>query len=148
MLKTAVVILLILFVFSGVYILMAIFTPKLVAGGTFKNITGKELDSVQDAGYLSALLDRERSLGVFALTSLISGFFILFVGFRKAQKWAWWALLFVFGIGYLWGLIHNIVNVDTLNITLMAIGMVLLLIGLLLPVRDFFAKAGGESQEV
>jgi hypothetical protein len=127
---------------------MAIFTPKLVTRGTFKNITGKELDSVQDAGYLSVLLDRQRSLGMFALTSLISGFFILFVGFRKAQKWAWWALLFVFGIGYLWGLIHNIVNVDTLNITLMAIGMVLLLIGLLLPVKDFFAKAGGESQEV
>ena len=99
--------LLILFVFSAVYILMAIFAPKLVARGTFKTITGKELDSVQDAGYLSALLDRQRSLGVFALTSLISGFFILFVGFRKAQKWAWWALLFVFGIGYLWGLIHK-----------------------------------------
>jgi hypothetical protein len=120
----------------------------LVTRGTFKNITGKELDSVQDAGYLSVLLDRQRSLGMFALTSLISGFFILFVGFRKAQKWAWWALLFVFGIGYLWGLIHNIVNVDTLNITLMAIGMVLLLIGLLLPVKDFFAEAGGESQKV
>ena len=145
MLKIGVVILTILLIYSGVYVLMAIFTPKIVVKGTFKTIAGKELDSVQDAGYLKVLLDRQRSLGVFALTSVISCFFILFVGFRKAQKWAWWAFLFVSGIGYLWGLIHNIVNADTLNIVLMVVGMVILLLGLLIPVKAFFSRTTEEA---
>ncbi len=46
MLKIAVVILLILLVYSGIYALTAIFAPKLVTRGTFKTITGKELDTV------------------------------------------------------------------------------------------------------
>jgi hypothetical protein len=145
MLKIGVVILTILLIYSGVYVIMAIFTPKTVAKGAFKTITGKELDSVQDAGYLKALIDRQRSLGVFALTSVISCFFILFVGFRKAQRWAWWAFLFVSGIGYLWGIIHNIVNADTLNIVLMAVGLAILLLGLLIPVKAFFSGVAEEA---
>lgn len=145
MLKIGVVILTILLIYSGVYVLMAIFTPKTVVKGTFKTITGKELDSVQNAGYLKVLLDRQRSLGVFALTSVISCFFILFVGFRKAQKWAWWALLLVIGIGSIWGLIHNIVNADTLNIVLMAVGLAILLLGLLIPIKAFFSGTTEEA---
>ena len=145
MLRVAVVILVIMLAYACVYSLMDVISPKIMTGSAFKALTGKELSSL-DADCLKALLGTARRTGVFALTTTIAGFFVLFAGFQKAQKWAWWAMLIVGGIAWLWGLIENIVIGDNINSIMMAIGAVLLLLGVLLPVKEFFAGGAGATE--
>jgi len=147
MLKVAVVILAVASVYAGIYSLMVFTVPETMAQINFKAITGKTLDSVQDADYLRAASNETRITGLYALTTVISCFFILFAGFRKAQKWAWWAFLVVGGIAWLWGVIDNIVIGNKLHIPLQAIGLVLFLVGILLPVKVFFAKEAKATSE-
>ena len=147
MLKVAVIILIVMLAYAGIYSLMTAIAPKVIMGSFFKAITGKTFDSVTDAGYLKALSLSHRYMGVYALVTVIFGFFILFIGFRKAQIWAWWSILVGGGIMWLWGLIITIVIVDTVNLIGHIIGMVLFLVGLLLPIKDFFAKATEEAPQ-
>ena len=113
---------------------------------SFKAVTGESLDSVKDAGYLKELSLSYRYMGIYALVIVILGFFTLFVAFRKAQKWAWWAFLIAVGIAWLWGLVNTIAIVDKMNMLLHIIGLVLFLVGLLLPIKEFFAKEAGEAR--
>jgi len=145
MLKVAVVILVIGTIYAGIYSLMAIAIPKVMMQSAFKAITGKALDSVQDADYLRALSHEVRLEGLYALTATIFAFFVLFTGFRKGQRWAWWAFVVGGGIAWLWGLIDAIVIGNKLHIPLQAVGIVLLLVGILLPVKVFFAKEVKEA---
>lgn len=147
MLKVAVVILVIGTIYAGIYSLMAIAIPKVMMQSTFKAITGKALDSVQDPDYLKALSEGQRATGFYALAAVIFAFFVLFTGFRKAQKWAWWAFLVGGGIAWLRGLVHAIAIVNKLHIPLQTIGMVLFLVGILLPIKEFFAKAVEEAPQ-
>ena len=146
MLKVAVVILVIMLAYGGVYALMSIIVPKATMGSTFKARTGKALDSVQDADYLGVLVGIHRQLGLYALTTTISGFFVLFAAFRKAQKWAWWCFLVVGGIAWLWGMISAIVIGDKVNMPLQIIGMVIFLVGILIPIKVFFAKEASATK--
>lgn len=145
MLKVAVIILVIMLAYAGVYSLMTAIVPKVVMKSTFKAMTGQTFESVTDDGYLRALSISHREMGVYALVTVILGFFILFAGFRKAQKWAWWSILVGGGIMWLWGLINAIVIVDAVNLIGHVIGLVLFLVGLLLPVKEFFTKATKEA---
>ena len=140
MLKVAVIVLIVMLAYAGVYSLMSVIVPRVMMGSTFTAITGKALDSIQDAGYLKALSGRQRNVGLYALTTVIAGFFFLFVGFQKAQRWAWCGLLVVGSIAWLWGLIYSLVIGDKVNSLLMAIGMVIFLVGLLIPIKEFFGK--------
>ncbi len=101
--KVAVIILAIGSIFAGIYSGLTIIAPKLMLKSTFVAMTGKELDSIQDADHLRVMLNRNRRAGLYALASTILSFFILFTGFRKAEKWAWWAFLVGGGIAWLWG---------------------------------------------
>jgi len=140
MMRIAVLILVIMLAYAGIYSLMSIFVPKLVMESIFSAITDKPLSGIQDAGYLKALSGRQMHAGIYALTTVIAGFFVLFAGFQKAQKWGWWGFLIVGGIAWLWGLIYSIVIADNFNIIFMLIGTVLLLVGLFLPFKAFFGK--------
>jgi len=140
MLKVAVVILVIMLVYAGIYSLMNIIAPKLMIGSAFKSVAGKALGDVEDAGYLRALSGERRTVGLFALTTTIAGFFVLFAGFRKGQQWAWWSFLVVGGIAWLWGVIWAIVTADKVNMPFEIIGLVLFLVGILIPIKAFFAK--------
>ena len=141
MLKVAVVILTFMLAYAGIYSLMGIFVPELMLMRTLKTISGKTTDDARDDGYLRFLSGMTRAFGLFALVIVIAGFFTLFAAVRKAQKWAWWALLIGGSITWLWAVIHCIVFVDKLIILLMAIGMLTFLAGLLLPVKEFFARS-------
>ena len=147
MLKAAVVILVIMLAYGGVYSLMSIIAPKLMMKSALEAATGKTVDDAKDAGYLKPLKSGQRNGGVFALTTTIAGFFVLFAGFRKAQKWAWWSFLVVGGIAWLWSLILAIVIGDKMGIPFMAIGMVIFLVGLLIPVKAVFGKEATGTQE-
>lgn len=140
MLKVSVIILIVMLAYASIYSLTALIAPKVVLKSNINASIGKTLDEAQSAGYLGAIAIIMRHLGGMALSQIIASFFILFAGFRKAQKWAWLALLIVGCVGWLIGLIINIVIGDMTNLTLHIIGFVIFLVGLLLPVKQFFVK--------
>ncbi len=140
MLRTASIILIITLVFSGLYSILLVFSPQTIAGSTLEARSGKTLESVQDPAVSETIVIQTRHLGILALTTCIAMFFIFFVGFRKGEQWAWWSFLVVGIISWGYGLVMQISEGDILNMILHLIGFVLLLIGVLLPVKIFFTK--------
>ena len=140
MLKVATVILVIAFVFCGLYSLLVIVAPGVVVGSTWEARTGETLRSIQDSNYVTTLINQTRHLGIYALTTVIALFFILFGSFRKGEKWSWWAFLIINAIVWGYGLVVQISEGDVLNSILHVIGAVLCIVGLLLPLKIFFAK--------
>lgn len=139
MLKVAVVILIVMLAYAAVYSLMNLVVPEVMMKSSLEAMTAKPPG---DAGeYLKPLTVGQRNVGVHALATTIAGFFVLFAGFRKAQKWAWWSFLVVGGIAWVGGLIISIAIGDTMNMIFLIIGTVLCLVGILLPIKSFFAKA-------
>ena len=146
MLKVAVIILVIMLAYGGVYSLMNVFIPKVLLKSAFEAATGKTLDSITeaDAHYLKALVMSQRYMGVYGFCTTISGLFILFGAFAKAKKWGWWGFLVVGGIIWLWGLIYNAAIGSTMNLIMHIIGIVLLILGLIIPIKAF---SGGAAEE-
>ncbi|MEW5900143.1 MAG: hypothetical protein AB1715_01635 [Acidobacteriota bacterium] len=140
MVKTATAILVITLVFSGVYGLLITFKTQMIAESTLEARTGKTFADVADKGVADTIMALARHMGVFSLCIVIAVFFVLFKGFKKGEKWAWWAILFAGGIAYIYGLIIQSMEKDMLNMILHIVGTVLLFIGLLLPVKEFFGK--------
>ena len=140
MVKVATVILLIVLIFGGVYSLMLVFAPKMALSGGFEGITGEKLEDIQNASYLKVMVSDVMHMGAIGLAATISCIFILFAAFRKAEKWAWWALLITGVIAWGGGLIETIVSGDMFNSLLHLIGLVIFLVGLFIPVKAFFGK--------
>jgi len=139
MLKVGTVLLAICLIFSCVYGLLLAISPGTLAGSTLE-VRGETFEAVKDTGAGQAFIVQTRHLGVFAICISIALFFILFSAFNKGAQWAWWAFLFVGGIAWIYGLIVQILEADTLNMILHIIGIVIMAFGLLLPVKEFFAK--------
>jgi hypothetical protein len=55
-------------------------------------------------------------------------------------KWAWWGFLIGGGIVWVWGVASSIIIGDIFYLALQLIGLILLIVGILLPVKEFFAK--------
>lgn len=146
MLRLAVFILVIMLIYAGAYSVISIIKPDMIVESTVKGATGKTLDDAQNDGYLAAFLVLSKDAGLFGLAATVSGLFILFTGFRKARKWAWLALLIAGGIAWVGGLILAISIGDRLNILIRAIGTAISLVGLLLPIKVFFAKQMQEAE--
>lgn len=142
MVKTATAVLLIGLLFSGIYGLLITFNPKMIAEKTLDARAGKTLADVGDPGVADTILIYTRHMGVFALCITIAMFFVLFKAFKKGEKWAWWAFLFVGGIAYIYGLIVQVMEKDMFNLILHIVGTALIAIGLLLPIKEFFGKKG------
>ena len=70
----------------------------------------------------------------------IGGLFVLFTVFRKVKKWAWFYIATVSIIG--WGnvLIANIAFNNPITLTIISTGLALLVIGLIIPAKDFLGK--------
>ena len=145
MLKFSVIILTFMFAYAAMYSLVAIIMPELVLKSTLQASIGKTLEQAQNDGYLKVLTTTVIYLGGLALALVIAGFFILIIGFRKAQKWAWWALLVVCCIGWSVGLIINAPIGETANVSLHIVGLVIFLVGLGLPVKTFFTKVAEQA---
>jgi hypothetical protein len=140
MLKTATTILLIGMLFATLYSVAVVVSPQTIAQSTLKATVGIGLEAVQDRGVAETLVAQTRHLGIFALTTNIALFFILFVGFKKGQRWAWWAFFFAGGIAWIFGLVTEILEKDMMNTIGHCIGTLLWLVGLLLAVKVFFPK--------
>ena len=144
--KLSVFILAIMLIYAGVYSVMSIIRPETIVASTVKGATGKTLDDAQNDGYLKGFLVLSKDAGLFGLSVVVCGFFILFSGFRKARKWAWLAFLFGGGVAWLGGLILVISIGDGLNILIRAVGAAISAIGLLIPIKTFFGKAERNDQ--
>jgi hypothetical protein len=140
MLKVATIFLVIMLIFAGLYSLLVTFAPQIIAGSTMEARAGKTLAEVTDRDCADALIVQTRHLGVMAVAVVIALFFIVFTGFPKGQKWAWWCCLIAGLIVWGYGVYIQTSEGDWLNMILHLVGIVLLLIGLLLPIRSFFGK--------
>ncbi len=140
MLKPATAILFIGVLFAALYSLLIVVSPQTVANSTLKARADTSLENIQDQGAGEAILVYARHMGVFGFCISIAMFFVLFAGFKKGQKWAWWAFLIVAGIAWLYGLGTQIGEGDKMNLMGHVIGTGLWLIGILLPIKAFFPK--------
>jgi len=140
MLKTATAFLFIGMLFAALYSLVLVVSPQTIANSTLEARADTSLESIQDKGVAETIVVQTRHMGVFGLTTSIAMLFVLFTGFKKGQKWAWWAFLFVGGIAWLYGLVMQISEGDMMNLVGHVIGTGLWLIGILLPIKALFPK--------
>lgn len=141
MLKVGVVILIVMLAYATVYSLLNVIAPSVTLKSSVSASIGKTLEEAKEAGYLKAMTTAHRHLGVFAFATTISGFFVLFAGFRKGQKWAWWCYLVVGCIAWLGNTVIAIAIGDNMNLIMSLIGLVVFLVGLLIPVKAFFGSS-------
>jgi tellurite resistance protein TehA-like permease len=139
MLKIGTILLAIGLIFSSVYGILLVFTPATISASTVE-VRGGNFEAAKDTAVGQAFIVQTRHLGVIVICLSIAMFFVLFAAFNKGVQWAWWAFLFGGGIAWLFGLIVQILEGDMLNVILHIIGIVILLVGLLLPIKEFFAK--------
>ncbi len=81
-----------------------------------------------------------RHMGVASFAVAIAAIFILLGGFRKAQRWVWWALLVTGGIVIGFGTVVNFLIANWFDFTTHAVVLTWLLAGLLISVKAFFAR--------
>ena len=140
MLKVSVVILSIVLLYGVVYETLIVVAPKQAVASTYSAVAGGSIEVVKDEGYLDTLTGETRQIGVVGLSSSLLTAFILFAAYRKAQKWAWWAIL----IGILprlgFTVMRHIVIGDMMTAYLVLGALVVFLVGILLPVKAFFTN--------
>jgi hypothetical protein len=137
MLKTASTILLIVVVFGAIYSLVLIVSPQ-----TVSTLTDEDL---QSPACIKRIFEVVRHMGALGLAANIAVFFILYNGFKKGLKWGWWGFLLTGIVGWGYGLVRFIINGDTKNLIGNLVGVVLLLAGILLPLKVFFPKKTAAS---
>lgn len=139
MLKVGTFLLALGLIFAGAYGVVLVVSPETIAGSTLEARSGEVLANVRGTGAADALIVQTRHLGIFAVCIALAMFFILFKGFAKGAKWGWWAFLFIGGLSWGYGLIIQILEGDMMNMFLHLIGFALLVLGLLIPIKAFFA---------
>jgi len=127
--------------FAGLYAILLIASPATVAEGTLQARSGLSLANVPDKGTAETILVQTRHIGVMALSVTIASFFVLYAGFAKKERWAWYCVLVVGLIVWGYGLATQAAEGDVFNMVMHLVGIALLAIGLLLPVKRFFGKA-------
>jgi len=140
MVRVSAIILFVLFVLAAGYSIVLIIVPTIVLEGDFQAITGKSYEEFLSSEAVQVSLSHIRHMQVFAVTSIVAGFFILFAGFRKAEKWAWWAMLVIGAIAWGYGAVINLLNGNTLDSVVHLVGLVVFLVALFLPLRKFMAR--------
>ncbi|KPK64444.1 hypothetical protein AMJ83_01650 [candidate division WOR_3 bacterium SM23_42] len=139
--KISFVILLIMLLLALVYGLITVFAPEFIVARSFEGFTGKPwyiYDAVVGVG--GYIITLERMAGGLGLALTLGALIVLFTAYRKVEKWAWYYMLVVGVIGWVNNLIANIAFKNTVTTTIIIIGLILIIIGLLIPVKDFFSK--------
>jgi hypothetical protein len=140
MLKTATIILLVLLIIAGAFSVLDFVAPWNTLEGDFRAVAGESYKAVKEPGAISVSVLYLRHLCVLSLTTTVASLFILLGGFRHGQRWAWWALLVTGILGWGFGTIINLVIGNMFDFATHLAGLVWILVGLLLPVKTFFAR--------
>lgn len=140
--KISFVILLIMMILALIYGLMALFTPQIIIMRSFQGFIGTswaEFAAANQAvaGYILVL---ERMAGGLGLAAVLGGLIVLFVAFRKAEKWAWFYILIISLIAWVNNLVANIICKNAMTTWIIIIGLVLLAVGLVIPIKVFFSR--------
>lgn len=140
--KIAVIILLIMLVYTKVFSLIGIVSPDIFAVRIFPGYAGQYWsDFVASSPKLADHHRVTASLaGGFALSGVIAGFFVLLTAFRKGEKWAWYCLLFISFIAWINMLIFGIFSKDPITIIMYCVGLVLFIIGIIIPAKAILGK--------
>lgn len=136
------VILLIMLILALLYALIAVLRPEVIVARSFEGFTGKPPWPYYDpvvgvGGYMVTL---ERMAGGLGLALTLGALVVLFTAYRKVEKWAWYYMLVVGVIGWVNNLVANIACKNSMITTIIIIGLILMIIGLLIPVKAFFSK--------
>jgi hypothetical protein len=140
MLKAGTIVLLILFILTAAYSILDIVAPSITLEGDFQAVTGGSYEGVLEPGPLFISMLYLRHLGVASFAVSIAAIFILVGGFRKAERWAWWALLVSGGIVVGFGVVANYVIANWFDFATHVAVLVWLLVGLMIPEKAFFAR--------
>jgi hypothetical protein len=138
MLKAGTIVLLVLFIVAAGYSVVDIVAPQFTLEGDFQAVVGSSYEGALDAGPQFIAMLYLRHLGVASLAISTAAIFIVFAGFRKAQPWAWWALLVSGGMVVVFGTVVNIAIANWFDFATHLAALVWLLAGLLIPVKRFF----------
>lgn len=168
--KISIVILLIVLILALAYGLNTVLAPGYpwinILGGfsnqQLRNLSPLAGIDLAGASYYADAL--ERMVGGLSLALTVGALIVLFTAYRKVEKWSWYYILGVSLIGWVnilpllywhsipwrkpailyflrWGepsLLHAFKNPATNPVII--IGLILTVIGLLIPVKDFFCK--------
>jgi hypothetical protein len=140
MLKAGTIVLLVLFIVSAAWSIVDIVVPSFTLEGDFQAVTGESYDGVLAGGPLFIAKLYLRHMGVTAFAVSIAAVFILLGAFRKAERWAWWALLATGVIVLGFGTAVNLAIANWFDFVTHAVVLAWLLAGLLIPVKVFFGK--------
>jgi hypothetical protein len=141
MVKVSTIILAVLLALLAGHAVFVLILPTEVLEGDFQAMTGGSYQGVLGPGGVQVSLVHIRHMEVNGITAAVAAFFILFAGFRKTQKWAWWAMLVSGLIALGFGTVLNIVIGNMFDFTIFLVGLVVYLAALFLPIKEFFARA-------
>jgi hypothetical protein len=141
MVRVSTIILFVLFVLSAGYEIAIFAVPTMMLEGDFQAITGKSYKEILPPEAIRVSVSHTRHMMVINITLKVAAFFILFAGFRKAERWAWWAMLVVGGITCVYGAVINMLNGNILDSVVFLVALVVLLVALFLPIRKFMARS-------
>jgi len=135
-------ILLIMMILVLIYAFITLFMPQVIVMRSFQGYTGQSWAEFAGsnptvAGYILGL---ERMAGGLGFVISFGALFVLFTAYKKAEKWAWFYILVVGVLGWVNNLVANVIFKNPMTTTIIIIGLVLVTIGLLIPVKEFFCK--------
>jgi hypothetical protein len=136
------IILLIMTILALVYGFLAMIKPDFFVARSFQLYVEQSWnDHLSASPVLSNyILILERMAGGNGFAVSIGGLFVLFTAFKKAEKWAWFFIAAISTVGWVNVLVGNIAVKNPITITVIIVGLVLLVIGLLIPAKDFLGK--------
>lgn len=140
MLKAGTIVLLVLFILTAAYSILDIVAPSITLEGDFQAVTGGSYEGVLESGPLFISMLYLRHMGVASFAVSIAAVFILLGGFRKAERWAWWALLVTGAIVVGFATVVNFTIANWFDFTTHVVVLAWLFAGLLIPVKVFFAR--------
>jgi len=78
--------------------------------------------------------------GGLSLSSGLSTSVIALIPYRKGQKWAWYSILVIGGIGMFWGLVLTYIGMPSV-LPLILVAVILWIVGLALPAKEILKGA-------
>jgi hypothetical protein len=140
--KISFVIILIMMILALVYAFMATFMPQVIVARSFQGYTGQSfaeyaVSNPAVAGYILVL---ERMAGGVGLALVLGALIVLMTAFRKTEKWAWFFVLVTALIAWVNNLVANMAFKNSMTITIIVIGLILLALGLIISAKEFLTK--------
>ena len=136
------VLLLIITVLAVAYALMVLVNPDFFIKRSCPGYTGQAWSEIASAspgiaGYIKAF---ERQVAGFGLAATIGTLFVIFVGFKKGLKWAWYYVLIASTIGWIVNVIFHIYSKSTLGLAMNLVGLGAVILALIITAKDFLGK--------